>query len=604
VAAARRRHLPWLAGIAYLGLSFVAWGHLWLGAGGPAARLPVGSADVAQDVWWLAWLPHALGQGTNPFFTDAMFWPHGVNVVANPSILLVALVLSPITVTAGPVVAFAVAVTLAPALDALVAYVVFRRAVSWAPAAFVGGLVYGFGPFVATDLRYGHLHLTVAVLPPLLLLVVDRMAGALLRDGPFLARAPRTTRSATAPATAVALAGLAVAQFFVSGEVLALTVVIGVVAAALAVLVAVGQRAGGSVLVAVRRPAGTAAAGALLAGAVLGYPLWWYLRGPRHFSGAVWGDMARFSASVSGFVQPGGRLPAVAFLSGGNGDFLGVGLVVVLVAGALWSWGSDRVLRMALVMALVAGVLALGPTLHLGRADTGIVLPAWPLHHLPVLSSIAFSRFGLFVDLFAGLALARVLDRTAAAGSGGAMPVQRQPGPVWAAVAIVVAGAAVVQPGLVAPWPYPTAASATPPALWRAPVLGALPDGSAVQVYPPLSGTDAVAMAWQAADGLRLRLVDGYAIVPGPHGEATVHPAPDALGVVFAAAWLGRLSQPVAPSIVGAVRAAAWTNGVRAIMVLSGSSSRGAAAVTGLLRAALGVPALSGAQGSIWLRAG
>ena len=576
-----------VAALLYLGAGTLVWWHLW--GGGIGSSLASGSLDPAQDVWWLAWVPHALGQGLDPFFTSAMYHPHGVNVVANTSFLLWGLLLSPVTVLAGPSVSFSVSVVLAPALDALVAFVVLRRYVRWAPAAFAGGLLFGFGPFVATDLRYGHLNLTVLVLLPVGLLLFDRALvrrhGSPWRLGGWLGL-------------------VVVGQFFLSVEILALGAVVAAVAMAV-VLVARGRRW--------REGLGYTAralgAGAGVAAVLLAYPTWWYVAGPRHFTGAVWGDMSGFSASLTSFVEPHGELAGVQFVSGGNGDFLGPVLLLVLLAGVV-VWRTDRVLRFSALMVVLCSVLALGSVLHVGLRGPRTPFVAWPLLHLPLLSSVAASRFGAYGELFAALALAVVLDhlRTAAqagieARAGASADrvhrahretLRRAPA-VPALVAGVVAVAALVPSALVAGWPYGTH-RIDEPAVVRA--LARLPAGTVVREYPFAEGTDGDGEAWQAEADMRYLVVEGYAIVPGAGGHATIAGPADPVGIVFASAALGHLERPFGASLVASMRAHAFEDGVGAVAVVL--PSRGGRLLGSLLRDALGPPAWAGPSGWLW----
>ena len=591
VPAARPRRAPPAAGptvlaaTLYLAAGTLVWWHLW--GGGVGASLASGSLDPAQDVWWLAWVPHALGHGIDPFFTRAMYFPDGVNVVSNTSFLLWGLVLSPVTALFGPSASFSVSMALAPALDALAAFVVLRRYVRWAPAAFAGGLLFGFGPFVATDLRYGHLNLTVLVLLPFGLLAVD---GVLVR------------RTGSPWRAGVWIGLLVVGQFFLSVEILALGVIVAAVAAAVILASRRGrwhQGLGYTV-----RATATAAAVAV---PVLGYPTWWYVSGPRHFTGAVWGDMAGFSASLASFVQPNGELFGVHFVSGGNGDYLGPVLLVVVLAGAL-RWRKDRVLLFSAAMVGACGLLALGPVLHVGPQGPTVAFVAWPLLHLPLLSSAAASRFGAFVDLFAALALASVLDHLRAAGIGaGRAATAPATGrrPAWSTAAAVgvtgAVGVAALAPLAVVPaWPYPAHRIAPPPAVVQA--LGRLPAGTVVREYPFAEGTDGDGEAWQAEADMRYSAAEGYAIVPGPGGRATVGSQPDAMGIVFASASLGRLQAPFDGAQVAGVRADAFEGGIGAVAVVLPSA--GGRELGALLRRALGPPQWAGPSGWLWFRSG
>ncbi len=57
--------------------------------------------------------------------------------------------------------------------SALAFYFMARRFITWWPAAFVGGLVYGFSPFAYAE-GLSHLVWTFDAIPPLLILFVDR----------------------------------------------------------------------------------------------------------------------------------------------------------------------------------------------------------------------------------------------------------------------------------------------------------------------------------------------------------------------------------------------------------------------------------------------
>ena len=181
-------------------------------------------------------------------------------------------------------------------------------------------------------------------------------------------------------------------------------------------------------------------------------------------------------------------------------------------------------------MAAMAYVLALGPRLYVTRGGTGIPLPSAVFQHLPLLDSIVPSRFGAFVDFFAGMALAIVLDRVHA-GDFGALarhlqrrdaarsgPLPPLPAAVAGAVAVggtrrplaAVAGAvavvAVVPLLWLPPWPYPVRHVVEPPVLRQRSFTAAAP-GSIVREYPPVLVADAAPLLWQAVDGINYCLL-------------------------------------------------------------------------------------------------
>ena len=63
-------------------------------------------------------------------------------------------------------------------------YALLRRWVRWAQATFVGGLVYGFSPFVVTELALNQLNIAFLVLPPLMVIALDGLLDPATSDRP------------------------------------------------------------------------------------------------------------------------------------------------------------------------------------------------------------------------------------------------------------------------------------------------------------------------------------------------------------------------------------------------------------------------------------
>ena len=100
-------------------------------------------------------------------------------------------------------------------------FVLLRRFVAWSPAAFVGGLLYGFWPFILISLTDAHLMLGLAPIPPLMVACLDEL---LVRQ-----------RHRALPAGLV-LGVLVAAQFLVGSEALVITLI----AAGIGVVLVVG----------------------------------------------------------------------------------------------------------------------------------------------------------------------------------------------------------------------------------------------------------------------------------------------------------------------------------------------------------------------------
>ncbi len=116
----------------------------------PATRWVGVNGDPESTIWSIQWTTYALVHWLDPFLTNHIFYPDWINVVwANadaPTAL--AWAATPFTLAFGPIVSYNLLQTLALALSAWCAFLAIRRYVGLAPAALLGGLVYGFGPYV------------------------------------------------------------------------------------------------------------------------------------------------------------------------------------------------------------------------------------------------------------------------------------------------------------------------------------------------------------------------------------------------------------------------------------------------------------------------
>jgi hypothetical protein len=110
--------------VLYLVLAVLLTAETWTS---PAERWVGGCCDQQQTMWFLRWIPSAVERGLDPFVTHQMNAPTGVNLMWNTWSPAVGLALAPVTVAAGPVVAYNVAVVVAIALSALACFVALRR---------------------------------------------------------------------------------------------------------------------------------------------------------------------------------------------------------------------------------------------------------------------------------------------------------------------------------------------------------------------------------------------------------------------------------------------------------------------------------------------
>jgi hypothetical protein len=527
------------SGLAYLVLAVGLWWQVWTTH--PTTVTTCGCGDAARFLWFFEWPANALSHGHSLFYSSLLFHPTGINLLNDTSVLALGVVLTPVTLAVGPVASMNVALTLAPALSAWAMFWLLRRWVAWTPAAFVGGLVYGFSPFLVTVLALNQLNIAFLAIPPLMVLALDEL----------LVRQRRSPYGIGA-----ALGALVVVQFFVSTEVLVILFLFGVVGV---VVMVVAAR--------VRRPSalaarvGAAARGLLVATGVavvlLAYPLWFLLRGPAHLTGPIWsnGSLVRYGNTLTSFWRPGTLGPAGATMTRFGGyqgpalpglGYLGLGVVVVAVAG-LVVWRHDRRLLLFGAVGVVAAALSLGP-------GHGYWVPWQALAHLPWVGDIVEVRLTVVLTLCAAVMVGVVVDRTRT------WALARPPGRPRRLGAAVVGGVAAlaVVPTLVVLAPnLPLTARPTVVPRWYTTVGAHLPPGRVLLTYPvPFSGLQS-SQAYQAVTHLPWAQAGGG----GPAGEADRAGRSEPGFRVLAAASLPLGPAPGAdPATLAAVRRAlaAW----------------------------------------------
>ena len=142
----------------------------------PSARLVGTCCDSASSVAFLRWTGHALLHGYNPLFSHHVLAPEGVNIMWQPPAMpLVGLLVAPLEEIAGSFLTFNVVTTLALALSAWTCYLALRRWVGGFAGPFIGGLLYGFSPFMAAH-SLGHTEYISAFVPPLFFLALTELA--------------------------------------------------------------------------------------------------------------------------------------------------------------------------------------------------------------------------------------------------------------------------------------------------------------------------------------------------------------------------------------------------------------------------------------------
>jgi hypothetical protein len=538
VASARRLPraggwAPWLVVCGYLLGALVLTWRLWAD---PASRAQAGDIrDVDLFAWFMRYAATAVAHGHLPaLVSTAMNAPLGINMMGNTSLLLPGVLLSPVTLLAGPQVSLTIVLTLGFAGSAAALFWVLRRWGASLLAAALGGALYGFSPALV-DSGLGHYHMQFAALPPLIIDALLRIVAGRPETPPRASRKDQSAaghrgwpglRRLTPPARHAVLNGvwlglLTAAQLFTGEEVLAQTFMAGVLF--VVVLAASHPRA---VRARVRDAALGLATGAGIALLICGRALWVQLRGPLSAHGS-WEVLSDYGSHLGAFVTPPGDLlfhtqasAAAAVASGGRSylteylAYLGWPLLVILVVAAVRFWRDSRV-RAAAATWAVLEVLSLGAASRtfLGVHVPGGLLPWHWLQGLPFLGQILPDRFAILADGAAAVVLAFSLDlaRSPVAGAAG-----------WRRGSLPVALAAVALLPLI---PLPIRSSAIPPvpAGWQAVFtrLRLAPDARVLLVPVPYSAFPQT-LRWQADTGEPGSLIGGYFVGPNRAGHATM----------------------------------------------------------------------------------
>ncbi len=512
-----------LCGALYLVLAFAAFGlSTPLGAGQMAG---VHTPDQVQQIWFLEWARFAIAHGHNPFYSQWMNYPVGINLGINTSMLAVGVLASPLTAIFGAVETWNLFLRLALFVSATSMCLVLRRWVAWWPAAFVGGLLYGFSAF-ATFNAIGYLFLVMVPLPPVLFLLLYEIL----------------VRQRWQPIRAGALLGLVIAvQYLISAEIAASTMVMVVLACAVA---AVTCRAHAPVHWPYLRSA--AISWFLVTCALVAYPVLFGFFGTAGISGVLkqpggQGDLlGPFVPGPEQWLAPlNSAWPQFEQYFAAAPMYLGIPFFIAVLATAVWL-RHRPIVRFAAVMTGCAFVLSLGNTLQVHGTDTGIPLPFVLIAHLPIVSGLVAARFSLFTALFGAGVLALGLDEVYRGRVRQGRRASR-----WRTATLVGAlgvAVAVVALPMVPSSARPSSAAPVMP-FFTSSGVASLPDGSVALFYPypgavpkiihgrpvtsyPFAEQVDNALLDQAVSGMRFRLIGGYGWMPPKRSGGVPDPTP------------------------------------------------------------------------------
>ncbi len=348
--------------------------------------------DPPQTMWFFNWWLYSLSHGLNPFVTDLVWAPLGINLAWTAIVPLLAWTSIPLQLTLGEPAAYNIIAMLALPLAAFSAFLLCRRVTSAFWPSILGGYVFGFSPYMLGQVLE-HLVL-IAVFPvPLVVLVTLKRLDAEISARRF----------------AMLFAALLAVQFLCSVELFATVTIVGGFALMLALVLFDGElRARLAGLLA------PAAAGYAIAAAVLS-PYLFYLLAHGFPHGSVW-NPSNYSADALAFLVPTQALMLGAWHAATaisrtfqtriseNGAYLGIAIIIFVEIFRRRYW-REAVGKFLTILFVVLAIVAMGPSLHVAGKQ-GIWMPWALFQRLPLLSIALPVRFMMYEFLVVAVMVA------------------------------------------------------------------------------------------------------------------------------------------------------------------------------------------------------
>jgi len=348
--------------------------------------------DPGVHMWFFNWWRFAIAHRLNPFITDWVWAPLGINLAWTTCVPLPSLVSIPLQLTVGEPATYNIMVTLMPPLAAFSAFALCRRVTGALWPSILGGYIFGFSPYMLGQLL-AHL-VEIAIFPvPLIVLVTLK----------------RLDQEISTRLFAVLLAALLTVQYLCSVEHFATVTMVGGFALLLALALFHDDRR--ARLLGLIAPI---AAGYLMAIAILSPYLYFMLAyGFPH--SPIW-KLDIYSADLLAFLVPCetvmlGTARAATNITRTfqgdiyeNGAYLGIAIVIFVEVFRRRYW-REPVGKFLTILFVVLAIAAMGPVLHVAGKQ-GIWMPWALFQRLPLLSIALPIRFMMYAFLVVAVMVA------------------------------------------------------------------------------------------------------------------------------------------------------------------------------------------------------
>ncbi|MGC1679004.1 MAG: hypothetical protein WA740_15860, partial [Candidatus Binataceae bacterium] len=175
------------------------------------------STDPSAFFWFIAWWPYAMSRHLNPLFTSLLWAPSGTSLAWATPIPFPSLIAAPVTRLLGPIAAYNVLCLTAPPAAAFSSYLLCRFITAKFWPSILGGLIFGFSPYMLGQML-AHVDLLMVFPVPLATLAALKFFAGEIRARTYIA----------------GLAVLLVVQFLCFPELFAGMAVFGAIAFAIA----------------------------------------------------------------------------------------------------------------------------------------------------------------------------------------------------------------------------------------------------------------------------------------------------------------------------------------------------------------------------------
>lgn len=356
----------------------------------PGDRFVGWGNDPSSFVWYLEWIPHAIGNGINPLHTADIWAPTGFDLTHATSLPGIALLATPLTLAFGPVMAYDLVALAAPALAAWTAFLLCRHITGSLWPSVVGGYLFGFSTYVLGQML-GHPNLSLVFAIPLaVLLVLRRLQGGI---------SPRRF--------VVLLTLVLVLQFLTSTEVFLTMTLLAAVALGAGALLVRGTRRSEvgwtTVLIGVAYLATGIVVSPYLASFFASadhvpvfdfYPEVYVtdavnLLAPTPLTALGWESFDELWSSLTGDISE-------------QAGYFGLPLIAMMFGFAA-AYRRTVAGRLLITVLVAAVVLSFGPTLHVAGKNTLGAMPWRPLGNLPLLEFVLPARLMVYAWLAAAV---------------------------------------------------------------------------------------------------------------------------------------------------------------------------------------------------------